>query len=61
MVEVEGEMLMPGSGVTFTCSVDVLTHPAALTAVTVYTVVTVGQAVVLPLYGDAKPVVGAQV
>jgi hypothetical protein len=61
MVEVEGEILMVGSGVTFTCRVAVLTHPAALTAVTVYTVVTVGQAVVLPLNGDDKPVVGDQV
>lgn len=61
MVDVEGEMLIDGSGVTFTCSVAVLTQPAEFTAVTVYIVVTVGQAVVLPEYGDDKPVAGAQV
>lgn len=55
MVEVNGETVKTGAASTTTVVVATVVQPARLVAVSVYTVVTLGQATVLPEFTEAMP------
>jgi hypothetical protein len=59
--DANGDTVKVGTGVTYTVVADVAVQPLGPVTVTLYTVVTVGQAVLVPELGEAKPVVGVQV
>jgi hypothetical protein len=61
MVEVTGEIVKTGAARTNTVVVATVVQPARLVAVSVYTVVTLGQATVLPEFTEAMPPGGDQV
>lgn len=61
MVEVTGVIVKTGAARTKTVVVATVVQPARLVAVSVYTVVTLGQATVLPELTEAMPPGGDQV
>ena len=61
MVEVSGEIVKTGAARTNTVVVATELQPARFVAVRVYTVVTLGQATVLPDLTEAMPAGGDQV